>query len=442
MPKNKHPLQHFFPDIGKEHAVQRSANKVGVSGSNIPLAVDSYLQRMREIFTSPKADSFTETLVENHASVHDKGVESALRLEQKIAREEGHHIDIDQGVREQMKENLNAQTQESFERWLTYLTSSDSDSIPDWQKYYMLRSLLKFGSYDKNKQKFNKRSKETVAPYPELNSEALAMVSEKLTEHFAEKSTQSDTVWDNLIDGGSFGKIYSHAMITVVANASTVEQKEIIKGSWTQFAKGGNGEELKASLEGHNTGWCTAGGTFARDQQKAGDFYVYYTQDTDKKDTIPRIAIRMEQDRIREVRGVGPDQEMEPQMLPVAEQQMSTLPGKESYEKKTADMKHLTSLEKKNTSGEELTKEDMRFLYEFDCTIEGFGYKKDPRIKEIIATRNIKTDLSIVTGFPKSSISVTEQEALKEGVQYHYGNLNLGSLTSAAGLTLPGTVNG
>jgi len=102
----------------------------------------------------------------------------------------------------------------------------------------------------------------------------------------------------------------------------------------------------------------------------------------------------------------------------------------------------LTRIDKKVNDNKELNKDELKFLYEIDNRIEGFGYQKDPRIKEIIDHRDIKSDLSFVTGYSKDQISINEKEALKGGVKFHYGDLNLSGLTSAEGLNLPETING
>ena len=49
-------------------------------------------------------------------------------------------------------------------------------------------------------------------------------------------------------------------------------------------------------------------------------------------------------------------------------------------------MKKLTGIEKKAEDGEDLTLEELRFLYEIDEKIEGFGYSRDPRIDKIKRT--------------------------------------------------------
>jgi hypothetical protein len=83
-----------------------------------------------------------------------------------------------------------------------------------------------------------------------------------------------------------------------------MEGREEIKGQWVKYEQGDNeaAEKLFHSLEGKGTGWCTAGKSTAETQIESGDFYVYYTNDSQGEPTQPRLAIRMDGDnRIGEV---------------------------------------------------------------------------------------------------------------------------------------------
>ena len=59
--------------------------------------------------------------------------------------------------------------------------------------------------------------------------------------------------------------------------------------------QGSDHMKLVKSLEGKDTGWCTAGASTAKTQLEGGDFYLYYSYDSEGNPTIPRIAIRMEE---------------------------------------------------------------------------------------------------------------------------------------------------
>jgi len=45
-----------------------------------------------------------------------------------------------------------------------------------WAKYWIFKGMVKLASYDKGKKKFGTRDEHTVAPFPDLNREALAYV--------------------------------------------------------------------------------------------------------------------------------------------------------------------------------------------------------------------------------------------------------------------------
>lgn len=128
------------------------------------------------------------------------------------------------------------------------------------------------------------------------------------------------------------------------------------------------------SLKGYNTGWCIAGEETAKTQLKNGDFYVYYTLDNNNEYKVPRIAIRMEGNSIGEIRGIAAEQNIEPNMEKVLEEKIKWFPDKDKYYKKVNDMQLLTYIYEKNKNNIELSKEDLKFLYEIDNKIEGFGY--------------------------------------------------------------------
>ncbi|TSC56745.1 MAG: hypothetical protein G01um101418_595 [Parcubacteria group bacterium Gr01-1014_18] len=164
--------------------------------------------------------------------------------------------------------------------------------------------------------------------------------------------------------------------------------------------------------------------------------------DKENKPSIPRAAIRMENGEIAEVRGIASEQNLDPYIGSVVDQKLGEFADGKGYQKKSEDMKRLTEIDRREKNGESLTKEDLKFLYEIESKIEGFGYEKDPRIEEILGYRDVRSDLVLSTGYSPEQISMTEEEALSGGIKFHYGDLNLGELESAEGLELPESVGG
>ena len=388
--------------------------------------------------------SYHEKYVINPANIPEGYFENQRRL----IREQGHgDIEITEDQREQLTEVIIADQESTLDTWVDYLSSEDSDSFPTWAKYWSFEGMRKLGSYDKEKHAFSNRGKDTVAPFPDLNREALAYVLDVVGKKVNKENIPEqadDPEFQKLLQGTNFGKMYAWAIEKVTPE----EESELLntKGEWIKYDQGSDHMPLVESLQGHGTGWCTAGESTANHQLESGDFYVYYSDDKKGSPTIPRIAIRMQgRNKIAEVRGIASDQNLDPYILgsDVLDEKLQEFGDEgESYTKKTSDMKRVTEIDKKNTAGEELTKDDLRFVYELDSSIEGFGYQKDPRIEEMLSGRDIKEDISVATGFTKDQISTTKEEALQGGIKFHYGTLDLNSLTSAEGLELPETIGG
>ncbi len=459
-----------YPDLQKSKAVEGSVGHQQMAeGKKIPNSpdkrIEAFLRTMERVFIDdpnhPKGETAQETakrrqeMFKNNflypAVLIDKdGVpDNYLELQIKIARERGQEgdwggiktaADIPEETRRQYGETIYSDQKKSLDVWLDYLTSADAKIYPTWFKYFAFRNVIGMGAYDKTKREFGRRSKETTAIFPDLNREALAYAYDVLNQTYIEGKKLEGEELNQVLKSANFAKIYAFAIEKVTP--ASKENKERVEGEWVKFNQGSDATPLYESLQGHGTGWCTAGEETARSQLEKGDFYVYYTKDERGKKTIPRIAIRMEMGRVAEVRGIGESQNLESKMIDIARDKYEQLPGGDKYEKKDRDMKRLTMIETKFKAGEELTREDLSFVYEIEGEIEGFGYQKDPRIREIISTRDVKDDLSLITGFGREEISLTQNEALKGGIKFHYGDIELPQLTSARGLKLPESIKG
>lgn len=330
--------------------------------------------------------------------------ESYFELQRKIAREQGHgDVEITPEMKEQLAEVIVSDQESSLDAWVDYFASPDA-LYPTWLKYWATREVLKMGGYDKEKKQFAKRRKDTVKPFPDLNREALAYVLDAVGKKYAAKKdvaaglalpdAEENPDFQKLLQGESFPKLYAWA--TEKVTPASKEQLESVEGEWKRYAEGTDHLPLVESLQGHGTGWCTAGESTAQAQLKGGDFYVFYSKDEQGNASIPRAAIRMEGDKIAEVRGIAEQQNLDPKIAGVVKDKLQEFPDGPKYEKKASDMKILTRVEGKMDRGEPLGKDELQFLYEIDSKIEGFGYSKDPRIQELCAKRNPREDAPVV----------------------------------------------
>lgn len=427
--------------------------------------INLYMQKLEDIHNKVADTGRHKELLRN--MYYDKYIikpedipESYYEHQQEIALERGYgHVEITEEVKKQYEEQIINDQKSSLDVWLSYFISEDSNIYPFWAKYWAFQGMLKLGNYDKEKGEFGRRTKDTVAPFVDLNREALA-ISIDMVIKMLNKENIDDKGLEILVKSGSFGKIYSYVINKVLKDNTSITKRNI--GKWVKYNRGSDHMLLVNSLKGYNTGWCTVGESTAKTQLSSGDFYVYYTVDEKDEYKVPRIAIRMEYNKIAEIRGIAEDQNLEPEMEEVVEEKIKDFPDKEEYYEKVRDMKQLTKIYIKHQNKEELTKEELKFLYEIDSKIVGFGYYGDPRIEEIIQERvNLKQDIALILDCKVSQIAITKNEITDETKYYKGdlffnestipesfifpeildGGLSLNKLTSAEGLVLPKSIS-
>lgn len=417
-------------NLNKNPEVDSAARRAEVlSGEKVPQKVESrvqsYLDRLQFVLNNEnpqkreRARSLIRQMLHNEYIVTpDQIVDYRLRTDQRIDRQQGHgNIEITPDIRDRADEELGGvieetigQQTDSLDSWMDYLLSEDA-TYPDWLKYYAFRNILSLTAYDHQKGEFPKRSTgsvdwTTLREFPELNREALAYVLDEIESKYQGVTRKEDI--RKLLQGENFAKIYAKAYEQ--ATPANTERLAITEGHWVKFNQGSDPQQLVDSIQGHGTGWCTAGESTARSQLQGGDFYVYYSLDEQNQPTIPRVAIRMDGDSIGEVRGIANNQNLDPYVGGIVQEKLAEFPDGKVYEKKTTDMRWLTTIENRMNAGRNLTKDELIFLYEISGTIEGFGYQRDPRIAELRARRDPKEDAPVVLDCDPGEIAWNRHE--------------------------------
>lgn len=346
------------------------------------------------------------------------------RLEDNALNRGFGHIKYNDLVKDNEKENIINDQRKSLDIWIDYFVSEDSNIYPTWFKYYVFQSIVKMGNYDKEKKIYNQRTEKTLSIFPELNREALSIIYDYFNKYLNGTRNLEDEHLEKLISSYSFKKIYAY-VLNKVSNKKEITNET--DGVWKKYNQYGNYQELVSDIKGKGTGWCTAGEKTAEVQLNGGDFYIYFTYDKDNKPTIPRIAIRMELDEIGEIRGIEPGQNIEECMEKIVEEKLLEFPTKDIYLKKTKDMKLLTQIYNKHKNNEEITKEELIFLYELKENITSFGYETDPRITEIKSMRNKKYDLTKIFNCTLKEIE-DEEENINKSTKIFIGNISNSSI--------------
>ena len=421
---------HNTPEI--ESAARRTEVREAEKLSQNPAErIQNYLDRLKGIFEEKNPEKrkrgteFVKNLLHKKFVIKEKEIPEAYFDNQKqIAREQGHgEIEITEEMRAQLAEVIIADQESSLDSWVDYLGSQDA-AYPDWLKYWAFRSAAGIGKYDKEQKQFAKRElKKTVAPFPDINREALAYVLDAIEKKYAKGQIAFENLGEEekvefgkLLQSENFAKLYAFAIEKVTPTSQ--EQITITEGKWVKYDQGSNHMPLVNSLQGHGTGWCTAGESTAQAQLKNGDFYVYYSIDENGVARIPRAAIRMQGNQIGEVRGVAEQQNLDPYIGDIVQEKLSHFPDGKAYEKKNSDMKLLTEIEEKTKEKKELSKEELIFLYEIDVSIDGFGYQRDPRIKEILDTRKSEEDALIILQCSQNQIAKNSNEVNESAKAY------------------------
>ncbi|MDO8584298.1 MAG: hypothetical protein Q7R83_03920 [bacterium] len=431
--KQKFNLQ-AAPEVEAAARRTRRVKKGGQVKETAEARIQNYLDRMKELVDRKNPvdrergiETFKRFLYQAVIKREDIPA-SYFETQKRLAREQGHgDIELTDEIREADANIIVRDQQSSIDMWADYLTGPDA-KYPDWLKYFALRSVLGLAEYDKEKNTFSKRSKNTIKLFPDLNYEALAYVMDAIQKKFTKEAhdipydiqENERAKFNRFLQNEDFAKLYAWA----IQNIRPIDEKllKITEGKWVTYPQGSDFRPLTKSIQGKGTGWCTAGESTAKAQLETGDFYVYYSLDESGEPKIPRAAIRMEDGKIAEVRGIVNKQNLDPWINDVVQNKLSEFPDGKTYEKRVADMKKLTDIDNKSKANQPLTKNDLIFLYEINGKIESLGYVRDPRIQELRLKRNPKEDAPIVMECQPNEIA-WRKEDVNENTKAYIGPL-------------------
>lgn len=305
--------------------------------------------------------------------------------------------DISNTYKDETKDKIIEAQKDSLRPWLDYL-NNPLNKEAYWLKYYIFQGMVKIGTYKEAKDIFMKRSSKTTSPFMEFDETAVNKLVSYIKEYVYD--TLHDKNMEELISSNSFNTLYYVLLKEHKNNISNTAN-----GIWIKYNKGSKEDAYKLwnSVIYKNTFWCTADRGTCIDQicgggkYKGGDFYVYYTNDANENPTIPRIAIRCEDDEIKEIRGVlDSSQNLEPSLTGVVKRKLDSFKfvselDKKYYLKAIEDNRRITKLNQKVGKGIKLTPEELDFVYEINEYIYSFGDGKDPRL-DTIRSKNLIDD--------------------------------------------------
>lgn len=418
---------------------QRVKNTTGVTVQRPAEKIALGLAHMQKILAHVRAGSYSEkqlkSILHSLYLIKPEHVpEGYFENQRQMAYERGYGDQpLTQAQRQQHIEIIIKDQKITLDGWANFLLAKEIRDYPMWLKHWVLTGATKLSKFDPATGTFGSRSKETIAPFPEVNREAVARVADLVIQKLNKKSLAEiqDPELLKLLDGFNFGKLYGHVLKSMGVGQNG--QFFSNDGHWVLYPRGSDHMPLVRSLDGHNTGWCTAGEATAQSHLNGGDFYVYYSKNRDGEFKDPRVAIRMDGSRIGEIRGVAKQQNLDTQLSAtnIVKDKLKNFGQEgENYQRRSDNMALLTIIEKKQKANTALSSEELSFLYELERPILGFGQIRDPRIENILARRDTKSDIAQIFKVKSSEISFTKAELEQGQSKVHFGDLELDSVPS------------
>ena len=380
----------------------------------------SRLDRMIEKHGDKVEQKLWEASAENLVMEYEDIPEAYWKQQEQILRDNGQSRKLSEYEKKILAEDLIDKQRQSITSWTNYLGDKNCP-YPLWFKVYAFDGISKMSNtLNLDDADYNRRDNTTALSFPKLNAEILAKVYRQINDFYgvdkenwlAQHSDDEKLV--SLVKSANFPKLYAKELVDTKVILKTPERTEDVHGDWFEY-KLGDEEEIASLAEG--TGWCVVDPNVAHNYLTYGqysnpeeyddyddDYYDYddaEVENSEAKFIIFRLedpntpgvfasngsaSIRLNPNGIvDEVSGLNEGQTVEDALVPIVKKKALSLPGGEKYLQKFDDKQALIKLDNKMEAGEDLTKEELTFLYELDrpiATLDTYN-RRDPRIPEL-----------------------------------------------------------
>ena len=399
-------------DIVESSFNKARQNKEKLPGKNNERRNFAYLSRLDRIIEKygDKAErKIWEASAENVVMDYEDIPDAYWKQQEQILRDNGQGRELSRDEKEYLTEDIINKQRESINTWSNYLGDKDCP-YPTWFKVYAFDGVSKMGLINKETKEFEKRDKTTVASFPTLNPEVLAKVYRNINEFYGVDKEDwlskhpDDEKLVSLVKSGNFPKLYAKELFDTKTIIKTPEKPEDIEGDWFTYQLGDE-DELAKAAEG--TGWCIADPNAAHSYLEYGNSGQYRDEKTNEESsskakfiifklknpnsadgysTNGSASIRLDPDgKVAEISGLDGGQALEDSLVQTVKEKVLSLPGGKEFLQKFEDKQTLIKLDHKLQNNEDLTKEELSFLYELDRPIAILDTynRTDPRIKEL-----------------------------------------------------------
>ena len=370
----------------------------------------SRLNNMIEKHGDALEQKIWEASAENVVMDYEDIPEAYWKQQEQILRDNGQGRKLSEYEKEILAEDLIDKQRQSITSWTNYLGDKNCP-YPLWFKVYAFDGISKMSNaLNLDEADYNRRDNTTALSFPKLNAEILAKVYRQINDFYgvdkenwlAQHSDDEKLV--SLVKSANFPKLYAKELVDTKVILKTPERTEDVHGDWFEY-KLGDEEEIASLAEG--TRWCVVDpnvahnylvyGEYGHSKSTGADeesnskakFIIFRLEDPNSPGIYASngsASIRLDPNGIvDEVSGLNDGQAVEDALIPIVKEKALSLPGGEKYLQKFDDKQALIKLDNKMKEGEDLTKEELSFLYELDrpiATLDTYNIE-DPRIPEL-----------------------------------------------------------
>ena len=400
-------------DIVESSFNKARQNKEKLPGKNNERRNFAYLSRLNnmvEKYGDKVEQKLWEASAENVVMDYEDIPEAYWKQQEQILRDNGQGRELSRYEKEILAEDLIEKQRESITSWANYLGDKNCP-YPLWFKVYAFDGISKMSNtLNLDDADYNRRDNTTALSFPKLNAEILAKVYRQINDFYgvdkenwlAQHSDDEKLV--SLVKSANFPKLYAKELVDTKVILKTPERTEDVHGDWFEY-KLGDEEEIASLAEG--TRWCVVDPNVAHNYLVYGEYGHSKSTGSDKESNSKAkfIIFRLEDPNspgvyasngsasirldpngiVDEVSGLNDGQAVEDALVPIVKKKALSLPGGEKYLQKFDDKQALIKLDNKMKEGEDLTKEELSFLYELDrpiATLDTYNIE-DPRIPEL-----------------------------------------------------------
>ena len=431
-------------------------NKEKLPGKNNERRNFAYLSRLDRMIEK-HGDKVEQKLwaasAENLVMDYEDIPDAYWKQQEQILRDNGQGRELSRGEKEILAEDLIDKQRQSITSWANYLGDKNCP-YPLWFKVYAFDGISKMSNaLNLDDADYNRRDNTTALSFPKLNAEILAKVYRQINdfygvdkENWLSKHSDDDKLV-SLVKSANFPKLYAKELVDTKVILKTPERTEDVHGDWFEYELGDE-EEIASLAEG--TRWCVADPNVAHSYLTYGEyrpsrntgadeessskakFIIFRLEDPNAPGVFASngsASIRLDPDgKVAEVSGLNNGQAVEDSLIPIVKEKTLSLPGGEKYLQKFDDKQALIRLDKKMEKGEDLTKEELSFLYELDrpiATLDTYN-REDPRIPELKEKYGIEYALEKGVDANKMVASLKTRDAIKnlDTLLEHGANIN------------------